>query len=251
MIDDTRIGVGGTGFPQTHWSALRAVSSDYQPDREKALGMIVTAYWKPVYKYIRIQWQKSNEDAKDLTQGFFLRVIEKDFLKPYDPSKARFRTFLRICLTGYVANEEKSSGRKKRGGDVTTFSLDFTDVENELVNSSALHELSTDDPEQFFHNELIRSLFTLSVEDLKKECEANGKTVRFRIFERYDLRDDAKPTYEQLGKELGIATSQVTNHLFSTRKEFRNIVLQRLKSLCSTEEEYRSEAESLFGINPK
>ena len=92
-----------------------------RPDeRRSAFDRLVTAYWKPVFKYVRLKWHATPEDAADLTQGFFLRAFEKDFFAGFDPSKARFRTYLRTCLDGFVANARKADARLKRGGGVTT-----------------------------------------------------------------------------------------------------------------------------------
>ena len=131
--DDSGLGGEGGRFPITHRSAILAARSDDPTERARAFDLIVTAYWRPVYKYIRIKWRKSNEDAKDLTQGFFARAIEKGFFDGYDHDKARFRTFLRVCLDGFIANEEKAAGRIKRGGEVTLLPLDFEDAEFRII----------------------------------------------------------------------------------------------------------------------
>ena len=98
-------------FPITRLSAIVAAGSADQAERARAFEVLVSAYWMPVYKYIRIKWNRSTEDAQDLTQGFFTAAIEKNFFGRYDPSKAKFRTFLRTCLDGYIANEHKAAGR--------------------------------------------------------------------------------------------------------------------------------------------
>src|SRR6266436_2748610 len=100
-------------FPQTRISAVIGLRSDDSATRARSWELIVSAYWKPVYKYVRLHWRQSNDDAKDLTQGFFTRAIEKEFLGSYDPARASFRTFLRTCLDGFVANDRKSAGRLK------------------------------------------------------------------------------------------------------------------------------------------
>lgn len=123
--DDTKIGGGNQRFPTTRWSAIVAARSDNADERRRAFETLIAAYWKPVYKYIRLRWGKSNEDAKDATQEFFARVMEKEFLASYDPAKARLRTFLRVCLDGFVANLDKAAHRIKRGGDAQILSLDF------------------------------------------------------------------------------------------------------------------------------
>ena len=119
-------------FPVTRLSAIVAASSANQEERARAFEVLATAYWMPVYKYIRIKWNKPTEDARDLTQGFFAEAIEKNFFARYDASKARFRTFLRTCLDAFVANENKAANRKKRGGGATILSMDFDGAEEQL-----------------------------------------------------------------------------------------------------------------------
>jgi DNA-directed RNA polymerase specialized sigma24 family protein len=93
-----------SAFPVTRHSIVAAMRSAQPDERRSAFDTLVTAYWKPVFKYVRLKWHVSPEDAADLTQAFFLRAFEKDFFSGFDPAKARFRTFLRICLDGFVAN---------------------------------------------------------------------------------------------------------------------------------------------------
>ena len=115
MEKDTDIGGPRTSFPSTRRSAVWGSRSKNAAERTRAWETLVAAYWKPEYKYVRIKWRESNEEAKDLTQGFFSRAMEKDFFAGYDPAKGSFRTFLRVCLDGYVANERKAAHRLKRG----------------------------------------------------------------------------------------------------------------------------------------
>ena len=133
MDKDTDIGGSQHRFPITSHSAIVAAGSDNQQVRQRALAVIVASYWKPAYKYIRFKWQASNEDAKDLTQGFFAAAIEKNYITGYDSSKASFQTFLRTCLDRFVANQRKAEQRKKRGGDVELFSLDSTELHRSIT----------------------------------------------------------------------------------------------------------------------
>src|SRR5215475_3752462 len=131
-MDDTQIGGHGGSFPVTRGSLLVAARSDRTEDRQRALDTLIAAYWKPVYKYIRLRWNKDNDQAKDLTQEFFTRLLEKDFLGSFDPNVARLRTFLRVCVDRLIANEEKAAHRLKRGGNTEVLSLDFATAEGEL-----------------------------------------------------------------------------------------------------------------------
>jgi hypothetical protein len=88
------------------------------------------------------------------------------------------------------------------------------------------------------------------VDALKAACAAEGKTIPFRIFERYDLEgnDAERPTYAMLAEEMGIPATQVTNHLAWARRRFRALLLERLRALCATDEEFQREARSLLGL---
>ncbi len=248
MRDDTHIGGQSDKFPATRWSAIVAARSEDPAERARAWEAIVTAYWKPVYKYIRIRWGKSNEDAKDLTQEFLSRVIEREFLRSYDPAKARLRTFLRTCIDGFVSNQDKAARRIKRGGDAVVLSFDFEIAEGELARTEPAAPETLED---YFEKEWVRSLFSLAVEGLRAECEARGKEVHFRLFERYDLDDSVEPllSYEQLAGEFGISVTDVTNYLTFARCAFRRIVLEKLRETTATEEEFRREARSLLGVD--
>lgn len=247
-MHDTDIGGPRGRFPTTRRSAILGVSSDDAAERRRSFDALVAAYWKPVYKYVRIRWRRSGEDAKDLTQGFFLKILEKEYLAPYDPRKGRFRTFLRACLDGYLANEHKAAARLKRGGGAAHLSLDFETAEGEIRR---IEPVDPETPERYFEREWVRSVLGLGVEALREACAAGGKEIAFRLFERYDLSDDdsGKLTYADLGREMDLPVTQVTNHLAYARREFRRLVLERLREITASDEEYRSEARALLGVN--
>jgi len=249
--DETRPPAGGR-FPTTHLSAVRGASSGEAELRERSLGTLIAAYWKPVYKLIRLHWRLAPPDAEDLTQAFFTRAMEKDFFAAYDREKGRFRTYLRTCVERFVGNEIKSAARLKRGGAADLRSLDaldFAGAERELIAASTSQARP---PEEAFDAEWIRSLFALALEALRRQCEAHGKTDHFRLFERYDLAEagSGRMTYDQLAAEFGLTAGLVTNHLAWTRREFRRLLLETLRSVTGSDEEYRLEARLLLGSEP-
>jgi RNA polymerase sigma factor (sigma-70 family) len=255
MTEDTKIGGTSGRFPATHWSAVLAARSDDPAERSRALEAIAAAYWKPIYKYVRIRWNKSNEDAKDLTQDFFAKLFEMEYLDDFDPAKARLRTFLRICADRFVANEAKSAKRLKRGGGAAHLSLDFDAAENELQRADSRPQLaaSPESMDDFLEKEFIRSLFGIAVEKLRHECESRGKQAHFRLFETYDLEGDGarKASYAELAKEFQIAPTDVTNYLAFARREFRRIALDSLREMTASEDEFRREARELLGVVPE
>ena len=213
-------------------SALRAL----------AFEKVVGAYWKPAYKYARLKWKVSNEDAKDLIQGFFTRALDKGFFREYDPAKASFRTYLRTCLDRFIANERQSAQRLKRGGGITVVSLDFEAAERELA-------CSTPSVEDCFHQEWIRSLFELAVGALRERCESDGKVIQFRVFERYDLRaGEERVTYERLARQFGVTPATITNYLAAMRRDLRRILIEKLREITSSEREFRNEARAILGV---
>jgi len=248
MTQDTQIGGPSGKFPATRWSAVLAARSNDLAERKRALEIIIAAYWKPIYKYIRIRWGKTDEDAKDLTQEFFARLIEKKYLDGFDPSKAR----LRVCVDHFVANEAKAAKRLKRGGAAEHISLDFTLAESDLAraNVSLIAAASPERIDEFLEQEFLRSLFGLAVEDLRRFCESHGKKTHFRLFEIYDLEDaeTQRPDYAELAARFKIAVTDVTNYLAFARREFRRIALEKLREMTASEEEYRREARALFGV---
>jgi RNA polymerase sigma factor (sigma-70 family) len=233
-------------FPATRHSVFAAMRSTSDDVRRSGFDALVSAYWKPVFKYVRLKWRASPDDAADLTQAFFLRALEKEFFAGFDPTRARFRTFLRTCLDGFVANARKAESRLKRGGGVHFVPLDFEGAERELPRH-AVSQVGDDD--ELFHREWLRALFASAVDALRAHCAASNHVRRFQLFERYDLADadDGRPTYEALARELGITRTDVTNELAAARREFRRLVLDRLRAQCATDEEFDAERRTLAG----
>jgi RNA polymerase sigma factor (sigma-70 family) len=231
-------------FPATRLSVVERTRSADAETRRVAFATLIDAYWKPVYKYLRLKWNLDPSEAADLTQDFFTTTLEKDVIERYDPARARFRTYLRLCLDGFAGNVKKAEGRLKRGGGVVTVPLDFASAEGELV----AHEPAVPaDVDQLFYQEWIRALFQRSVEDLQMACAASKREMMFEVFRRYDLADEPRPTYAAIASELGIPTSTVTNHLAAMRRQFRRHVLDRLRELTTSDEEFEVESQRLLG----
>ena len=247
---DTKIGGEKQKFPVTDCSAIRNVRSNDDEVRQRAFDQILENYWKPVYKYVRIKWNAGNEDAKDLTQGFFAEAFEKNHFNSYDPDKAKFQTFLRTCLDGYISNQHKSDSRLKRGGNLDRVSLDFVRAEEELEQSATSREL---DAEDFLYHEWVRTLFTNSLEVMRQRLITSGREVHFQIFSRYDLNEEqnSRPSYAMLAEEFQLDVNTVNNRLAAARREFKTAVLDALREITATEEEFQREAKTLLGVEIK
>jgi DNA-directed RNA polymerase specialized sigma24 family protein len=232
---------------------LDAARSSDEAERARAMDTLCAAYWKPVYKYVRLRWNRPPDGAQDLTQGFFVQLIERGLLEKFDPAKSRLRTYLRLCVDSFVKNEEKAARRQKRGGNVPHAALDFAAAEEEL-GGATMDPASIPSPESledFFEKEWVRGLFELAVEDLRRHCEAHERQRTFRLFEEYDLAGDETISYDKLAEEYGIPLTDVTNALAWARREFRRGALERLREICGSEEEFEREARSVFGWEAK
>ena len=240
---------GGGNFPPTRWSVVAAARSDDSAERARALDVLFAAYWKPVYKYIRLKFSKPPEEAQDLTQGFFAKLLERKLLSRFTPEKSRLRTYIRLCADSFVLNEIKHAGRQKRGGDAVHLALDFSAAEGELyvqtIDPAAIP--SEEKFAEFFEKEWIRSLFAAAVRKFRESCASAGKSSAFALFEAYDLAEDDPPSYAHLAQTHGLSVSDVTNRLAWARREFRSLAKEELRGLCSTDEEFARESRTLFG----
>ncbi len=241
----------GNRFPLTRHSVLERVQSADLEVRQLAWEALVTAYWKPTYKYLRLRWRADEELARDWTQEFFSRAIEKGFFDRFDPHQARFRTFLRICIDGFAGKQREAEGREKRGGGQRPRSLDFDSAEGELAG---LEPLSAESVEDYFQREWMRSLFELALRDLEAECARAGRAEDFELLRRYDIEafEQSKSiSYAELAAERSVSVVHVTNRLHATRAKLRALLLRRLREICATDDEFRAEARALFGSEPR
>jgi RNA polymerase sigma factor (sigma-70 family) len=227
-------------FPTTRRSVVLALASADAAERTRAFDTLVACYWKPLYKYARVAWSRGREDAEDLTQSFFTRAFEKESLAAYDPAKASFRTFLRLLFDRHVSNEWTASHRLKRGGGEVH--LDFDAAEAEIGRDT-----SAATPEEYFHREWVRSMFSLAVDRLRERCAAEGKQTQFAVFEAYDLDGDRGVSYRELATRFGVAETQVTNYLSAMRRRFRELVLEALREVTATDAEFHNESRALLG----
>jgi RNA polymerase sigma factor (sigma-70 family) len=229
---DTAIGGPDGRFPSTQISLLEAAAGGLS---DAALDRVIAMYWKPVYRFVRLKFRKNNEDAKDLTQSFFAGAIERGLLARFDPAKASFRTYLRMAVERFAANEYAAENRQKRGGGIS-----FEPVDEQFALSTA------ESPEQIFEREWQRQLFALALDDLCTLCDSAGKQVQFRIFAAYDLAESDRPSYASLAAEHGVTEATVTNYLSWARRTLRALATDRMRGVTPDERELRDEMRRVW-----
>jgi DNA-directed RNA polymerase specialized sigma24 family protein len=237
---------GPDAFPPTRQSLLEAVRGGDAPSRAAALEALSRAYWQPACTYLAWRWRLDIDTAQDLVQEFFARALERDLFARYEPSRARFRTYLRLCLDSFAANERKAAARLKRGGGAPMLSLE----EASVLDESAL-QAADEAADAMFQREWTRAVFGRAVDRLRLRCEERGKRVAFAVFQRYDLEGptlQTPPSYAALAEEYDVPVTQVTNFLAWCRREFRSLVLEVLREQCASDEEFRADAWELLGV---
>ena len=232
-------------FPATRRSVLERIQSGDPDVRRTAFGDLSEGYWKPSYHYLRLHWRLPAASAEDVVQAFFAAAFEKQYVERYDPAKAKFRTFLRMCLDRFVQNHQKAERAEKRGGGQPHLPLDFPAAEREL---SAIAVQDRRDLDRFFHDETVRALFARTVDAMRRAYEGEGKSIIFRVFERHDLHPSADLSYASVAREFDLTSAQVTNYLHAARSRFREQALLNLRALVGTDDEFRDEARELFGL---
>jgi RNA polymerase sigma factor (sigma-70 family) len=235
-------------FPTTRSSAIDALRSADELERSRGQGAVARAYWKPIYKYARTRWRKTPEEAEEVTQEFFVRILSRDTFATFDASVARFRTFLRVCLDRFITDEERRRGAQKRGGGSTALALDadYAAAERELARAGAA---VVDDPAAQFDAEWVRHVVTVAIDRLRADLSGKGKDEHLRAFELAHLAEaDTNPSYSEMAEKLGITVTDVTNRLSYARRAFRRIALDLLREITASDEELRDEALAVFGI---
>ena len=236
---DTVLGGPRRDFPSTCWSRFLA-SPGQEADRAQAMEVLASTYWKPIFAYIRTGWAKSNEDAKDLTQGFFLWMMETGFADRADPRRGRFRAFLKTSLKNFLAQEEERRRALKRGGGHSRIPLDEEWTSRLPVREGQDPESRLD---EVWKSELILRALALLEEKLRKE----DREECFRIFQDYHLSGSDEAGYRQVAERHGQTEQDVDNALRYAKKRLRAIMADLVAETVGSEEDLREEWELLFG----
>jgi RNA polymerase sigma factor (sigma-70 family) len=224
-------------FPETRPSVVAAVASAEPEVRSRALEALAAAYWRPVFVYLRARHGRSSEEASDLTQELFARLVERRWLDGFDARKGRLRTYLRVLADGLAANEARAAGATKRGGEAVHEELD--------AETLAARER----PDEAFEREWVRSVFALALARFRASADSPARRSAVELFTAVELESaEPRPSYAELARRFGISTSDVTNRLAAGRRDFRRAVLDVLRELTGSDAELRLEARALLGV---
>jgi RNA polymerase sigma factor (sigma-70 family) len=235
-------------YPTTRHSLVQAAGAPDGVVRRAAVEALIRLYWRPAYGRLRLKWRLQPADAEDRVQEFFAAMLDGEVFAGYEPGRARFRTYLRLCLDRFAAKARRDEHRLKRGGGAVHLPLDYAAAERELDRVDA-----TADPDAWFDREWVRALLSHAVEELRRTTLGTAREIRFQVFECHDLHaagDGSRPGYREIAERFGLPLTQVTNHLAWARRELRRLALARLAEVTGSDAELRDEAEELFGGSP-
>jgi RNA polymerase sigma-70 factor (ECF subfamily) len=225
----------------THWSLVLAAGQGPVRAGQEALADLARAYWPPLYAYAR-RLGHSPEDAQDLTQEFFARVIEKHYLTEADRAKGRFRTFLLVAFKRFLANEWDRARAAKRGGACATVPLEIESMEAECPQALA-DELT---PDRLFDRQWARTLLARVLLRLQHDCEADGRAALFEGLRERLAGDPAGGSYAALGARLGLNEGAVKVAAHRLRRQYRDLLRQEIARTLSDPAQVEAELRDLF-----
>ena len=235
---------GPSQFPATRWSLVVAAGDPHRKEARSALVSLCESYWYPLYAYLRRR-AYSSDQAQDLTQEFFVRMIEGRYLDRAEPEKGRFRAFLLTSLKFFVADEDDRRRARKRGGGMVV-PLEFSSGEERYQREPAHDET----PERIYERRWALSVLDRVVEKLRNEFVQHGRPDHFERLKVFLLGQSDAP-YGALAQELNTSEGALKVAIHRLRKRYRELFRQEIADTvadpAAVESELRHLAAALTG----
>lgn len=228
-------------FPTTKWTLIFEISDGSPEAKERALDVLCRSYWLPIYAFVRRK-RSSREEAEDLTQGFFQKIISGDQLTKATAARGKLRTFLLACVENYMHDEWQRENRQKRGGSVQVVTID-------AANADALLAICVSDqlsPEKAFDQAWAMTLIDAIHGQLEAEFAARGRTREFKVMRDYLAWNERQRSYAEGAAELGISEDALKQGVRRMRQRFGQLLRRQLAYTTETEEQIEEEIRSLF-----
>jgi len=229
-VGDNSLGGSADEFQTTRWTLVIASAHDQSQTGRAAFAALCQIYWYPLYAFARRRGY-SPPDAQDLTQGFFLDILEHRALSRVDRLKGKFRSFLLACFQNYLSHQIERAHRLKRGGECEVISLDLETAENRYRYEPADYLTA----EKIFEARWAFTLLEHAMTVLREEYVARGKESVFDILRAFVLITETKPegSYENAAKELGVCVGTVKTFIHRLRKSYLAVVREEVARTVS------------------
>lgn len=227
-------------FDTTQWSLVMRTQRLSSPEGQLALSELCQRYWYPLFSYVRSIGHDVHK-AQDLTQGFFEKLIEKNYVGDADPARGRFRTFLITSLRNFLANEHDKTIALKRGGGAKHFSLDFEGAENRFRSEPAASE----SPELRYEQQWARELLDRAVTQLSEKYRDAGKQNIFDNLKQFLTADETEPSAE-VAARLDMSATAIRVAIHRLRGEFKSCVRSEIATTVGDLGEVDAEIALLF-----
>jgi len=235
---------GPSPFPTTRWTLVVAAGDPQRMEARSALSSLCEHYWYPLYVYLRRRGYPA-EQAQDLTQEFFVRVLEGRYLDRADPVKGRFRSFILTSLKFFVADEEDRQRARKRGGGVLV-PLEFSSGE-ERYQREPVHD---ETPERIFERRWALALLDLVIQKLRDEFVHHGRPDHFEQLKVFLLGQSDAP-YAALAREMSTSEGALKVAIHRLRKRYRELFRQEIADTVADPAEVESELRYLAAVLAK
>ena len=232
---------GPSQFPTTRWTLVVAAADPQRKEARSALVSLCEGYWYPLYAYIRRRGYPADQ-AQDLTQEFFIRVLEGRYLDRADPEKGRFRSFMLTSLKFFVADEQDRQRAYKRGGGMVV-PLEFSSGEDRYLREPAHDET----PERIFERRWALSVLNRVVERLRNEFVQHGRPEHFERLKVFLLGQSEAP-YAALAGEMNTSEGALKVAIHRLRKRYRDLFRQEIADTVADPAEVESELRFLAAV---
>lgn len=233
----------GRRFATTRWSQVLAAGDSQTAESREALERLCEIYWYPLYAYAR-RWGYTADQAQDLTQEFFARLLEKQYIRDADPSRGRFRSFLLASLKHFLSNERDRASAVKRGGRTIVVAL-------ERETAEGMYRLEPPDPqtpETIFQRRWALTLLERTLTRLRDECDESGKSKLFTRLEGYLTGEQDTVPYARLVEDLQMSEGAIKVAVHRLRRRFGALLREEIGETVSDPDEVDDEIRELFRI---
>jgi RNA polymerase sigma factor (sigma-70 family) len=246
MTDEAKLNAAshsGGVFDTTHWSVVLGAGDESNPGADQAMARLCQTYWYPLYCYVRRRGRQP-EEAQDLTQEFFARLLARNYLRTLDRQKGKFRWFLLAAMEHFLANEWHRQNRLKRGGGQKAISLD----EQRAEERYQFEPTDTQTPARIYERRWVSALLDQALRRLREEFVAAGRSGHFEALQIFLSGGRLDVSQAQVGAQLGMTEGAVNVAVHRLRKRYGELVREEVAQTVASADHVDEELRYLLSV---